>query len=242
MLPANDKYMHNIADNLNRLHRQIQQIAERAGRDADKIQLLAVSKGQPATAIRTAYELGHQRHFGENYLQEALEKQRALADLTDICWHFIGPLQSNKTRKVAEQFDWVHSVDRYRVAERLNTQRPATRGPLNVCLQVNIDSEASKSGIAVAALPTLAEKIIELPHLNLRGLMCIPRSQPDLQRQRMAFAQLATQLNTLRHSTRLARLDTLSMGMSDDLEAAILEGSTIVRIGTAIFGPRQTPG
>lgn len=239
MLPANDKYMHNIADNLNRVHRQIQQIADRAGRDAEKIQLLAVSKGQPATAIRTAYELG-QRHFGENYLQEALEKQQALADLTDICWHFIGPLQSNKTRKVAEQFDWVHSVDRYRVAERLSTQRPANRVPLNVCLQVNIDSETSKSGIAVPALPALAGKLIDLPHLNLRGLMCIPRSQPDLQRQRIAFAHLAAQLNMLQDSTRLARLDTLSMGMSDDLEAAILEGSTIVRIGTAIFGPRQT--
>ena len=217
----------------------MQQIADRAGRDAEKIQLLAVSKGQPPAAIRTAYELG-QRHFGENYLQEALEKQQALADLTDICWHFIGPLQSNKTRKVAEQFDWVHSVDRYRLAERLNTQRPGGLAPLNVCLQVNIDSEPSKSGVAVSGLSALADKVIELPHLKLRGLMCIPRSQPGLQQQRRAFALLAAQLDTLRHSTRLAKLDTLSMGMSGDLEAAILEGSTIVRIGTAIFGPRRT--
>lgn len=238
-MPADDKYMHNIADNLNRVHRQIQQIADRAGRDAGEIQLLAVSKGQPAAAIRMAYELG-QRHFGENYLQEALEKQQALVDLTDICWHFIGPLQSNKTRKIAEQFDWIHSVDRYRVAQRLSARRPETVAPLNVCLQVNIDDEPSKSGVTVEALPTLADEVIKLPRLNLRGLMCIPRSQTDLQQQRRAFAHLATQLGSLRHSTQLARLDTLSMGMSDDLEAAILEGATIVRIGTAIFGPRQS--
>lgn len=231
--------MHNIADNLNRVHRQIQQIADRAGRDTKKIQLLAVSKGQPATAIRTAYELG-QRHFGENYLQEALEKQQALSDLTDICWHFIGPLQSNKTRKVAEHFDWVHSVDRYRVAERLSTQCSATRAPLNICLQVNIDDEPGKSGVSVEQLSALADKVVELPHLHLRGLMCIPRGQTGLQQQRRTFAHLAAQMDTLRHSTPLARLDTLSMGMSDDLEAAILEGATIVRIGTAIFGPRQS--
>ena len=230
MLPANDKYMHNIADNLNRVHRQIQQIADRAGRDADKIQLLAVSKGQPATAIRTAYELG-QRHFGENYLQEALEKQQALADLTDICWHFIGPLQSNKTRKVAEQFDWVHSIDRYRVAERLSTQRPATRAPLNACLQVNIDSEASKSGIAVAALPTLADKVIELPHLNLRGLMCIPPVDEEPSLHFALLAKLAARNG----------LSGLSMGMSGDFESAIALGATHVRVGSAIFGDR-VPG
>ena len=233
------KYMPTIADNLHQVYRQIHATAAQVGRDPSEIQLLAVSKGQPADALRTCY-LGGQRHFGENYLQEALDKQLSLLDLTDICWHFIGPIQTNKTRKIAEQFDWVHSVDRSRVAERLSAQRPAGREPLNICIQVNIDDEKSKAGVHPSELEALARTIMTLPNLRLRGLMAIPRHLDDSEEQRQPFAMLVKLFRELQHSTHLPTLDTLSMGMSNDLQAAIAEGATMVRIGTAVFGPRQT--
>ncbi len=197
--------------------------------------LLAVSKTQPAERLRELYQLG-QRDFGENYLQEALAKQAALADLR-ICWHFIGPIQSNKTKSISEHFDWVHSVDRIKVARRLSEQRPETLPALNVCLQVDISGEASKSGVPPEALPELAEAVAELPRLRLRGLMCIPAPSDDFAEQRRAFAEMRHGFEALR--ARGHALDTLSMGMSGDLEAAIAEGATLVRIGTALFGPRN---
>lgn len=233
--------MPNIIDNLSLVYQKIDQFAKKVGRNSCDITLLAVSKGQPANAIRQAYALGL-RDFGENYLQEALDKQRQLADLTDIRWHFIGPLQSNKTRKVAEQFDWVHSIDRIKVAKRLSTYRPEKSTPLNICLQVNIDDEESKSGIPIHQVEHLAQAMIELPNLKLRGLMAIPKNRHAVLKQQTPFATLAKLLSNIQSSSpQLSTLDTLSMGMSGDLEAAITEGATIIRIGTAIFGPRQTP-
>jgi pyridoxal phosphate enzyme (YggS family) len=230
--------MPNIADNLKHIHHQIQQITKNVNRNPDEITLLAVSKGQPAEAIQKAYEQG-QRHFGENYLQEALEKQQQLSDLTNITWHFIGPLQSNKTRKVAENFDWVHSVDRIKVAERLNRLRNGHPTPLNVCLQVNINNEESKSGLLVNEVGEVAHAVAKLPNLKLRGLMAIPKKNQSDSEQRASFKAVAQLLSKLKiGSPQLATLDTLSMGMSADLEAAIAEGATIVRVGTAIFGPR----
>lgn len=196
--------------------------------------LLAVSKTRSADEIREVWQAGC-RDFGENYLQEALGKQDALQDLA-ITWHFIGPLQSNKTRPVATHFDWVHSVDRLKLAQRLNEQRPADLPPLNVCIQVNIDDEASKSGVAPDEVEPLANAIREMPRLRLRGLMCIPHPWEAIEQQRRPLAalrQLQEHLLANGHA-----VDTLSMGMSDDLEAAIIEGSTIVRIGTAVFGER----
>ena len=233
--------MPNIIDNLSLVYQKIDQFAKKAGRNSCDITLLAVSKGQPVSAIRQAYALGL-RDFGENYLQEALDKQRQLADLTDIRWHFIGPLQSNKTRKVAEQFDWVHSIDRIKVAKRLNAYRPKKSTPLNICLQVNIDDEESKSGISIHQVEPLAQAMIELPNLKLRGLMAIPKNRKTVSEQQTSFATLAKLLSNIQSSSlQLSTLDTLSMGMSGDLEAAITEGATIIRIGRAIFGPRQTP-
>ena len=210
-----------------------------AERPADDARLLAVSKTKPATMIRAAWALG-QREFGENYVQEALEKQAELADLTGIIWHFIGPLQTNKSRAVAEHFDWIHSVDRGKLARRLNDQRPAELPPLNVCLQVNVSGEASKSGVDFEALPALAETVLALPRLRLRGLMAIPAPANTLDAQRAPLARLRQALQALRARFPEAELDTLSMGMSDDLEAAILEDATLVRLGTAIFGARDT--
>jgi len=238
--------MHNIADNLKHIHRQIQQITKNVNRNSDEITLLAVSKGQPAEAIQNAYQQG-QRHFGENYLQEALEKQQQLSGLTHITWHFIGPIQSNKTRKVAENFDWVHSVDRIKVAERLNKLRNAhadtLNTPLNVCLQVNIDAEESKSGLLVNEVEDVAHAVAKLPNLTLRGLMAIPKKSQSDSEQRASFKAVAQLLSKLKNgSPQLATLDTLSMGMSADLGSAIAEGATIVRVGTAIFGPRINPG
>jgi len=231
--------MPNIADNLKHIHHQIQRITKNVNRNPDEITLLAVSKGQPAEAIQNAYEQG-QRHFGENYIQEALEKQQQLSDLTNIIWHFIGPIQSNKTRKVAENFDWVHSVDRIKVAERLNRLRNSHPHPLNICLQVNINTEESKSGLLVNEVEEVAHAVARLPNLKLRGLMAIPKNNQSDIEQHSSFAAVAQLLSNLRNSSpQLATLDTLSMGMSADLEAAIEEGATIVRIGTAIFGPRQ---
>ncbi|MEH6642071.1 YggS family pyridoxal phosphate-dependent enzyme [Vreelandella glaciei] len=212
---------------------------ETAGRAQDAAKLLAVSKTKPAAMIRQVWQLG-QREFGENYLQEALEKQTELADLDGIVWHFIGPLQSNKTRAVAEHFDWVHSVDRLKIAKRLSEQRPAHLAPLNICLQVNISREESKAGVLPEALEELAKAVATLPNLHLRGLMAIPAPAEGVDAQRQPLAALREALTSLQSSLPDAPLDTLSMGMSDDLEAAVLEGATLVRLGTAIFGARQS--
>ncbi|MFO7648273.1 MULTISPECIES: YggS family pyridoxal phosphate-dependent enzyme [Halomonas] len=208
-----------------------------AGRPASAARLLAVSKTKPSAMIREAWHLG-QRDFGENYVQEALDKQAELADLDGIVWHFIGPLQSNKTRDVAEHFAWVHSVDREKIARRLNDQRPEGLPPLEVCLQVNISDETSKSGVSLAELPALAEAVLAMPHLRLRGLMAIPAPAEGRDAQREPFARLREALEALRERFPEAPLDTLSMGMTADLEAAVLEGATLVRLGTAIFGER----
>lgn len=211
-----------------------------AGRPEGSVQLLAVSKMQSGAAVREAAMLG-QRAFGENYVQEALDKIAELADLRPgLEWHLIGPLQSNKTRLVAEAFDWVHSVDRLKIAQRLSEQRPDALPPLNVCLQVNISGEASKSGVAPEELSAMARSVAGLPRLRLRGLMSIPEPVEGFEAQRTPHRALRALFEQLR-AEGLA-LDTLSMGMSDDLEAAIAEGSTLVRVGTAIFGPRPRPG
>ncbi|OYW40020.1 MAG: YggS family pyridoxal phosphate enzyme [Hydrogenophilales bacterium 12-61-10] len=211
--------------------------AHAASRNPQDITLLAVSKTYDHTAVRAA-ALAGQRDFGENYLQEALDKQKALANL-DLVWHFIGPIQSNKTRGIAENFAWAHSVDRLKVAERLSAQRPDGLPPLNVCLEVNISGEASKGGVTPDALQQLAERVADLPRLCLRGLMAIPAPTPDPLQQRLAFQQVRGLFDTL--NARGLSLDTLSMGMSGDFEAAIAEGSTLVRIGTALFGARHYP-
>jgi pyridoxal phosphate enzyme (YggS family) len=205
-------------------------------RQPGSVRLLAVSKTRPPGDIELVYRLG-QRDFGENYLQEALPKIRTLTGLPDLHWHFIGHIQANKTRDIAEAFDWVHSVDRLKIAQRLNEQRPVDRPPLNICLQINLEDEISKGGAAPAEAAQLAAAIAELPRLKLRGLMCIPAEHEDFDAQRGVFArlrQLRDELNRQGHT-----LDTLSMGMSGDLEAAIAEGATLVRVGTAIFGPRS---
>jgi pyridoxal phosphate enzyme (YggS family) len=229
--------MSHIADNLLDVHRRIADAADAANRSPDAVRLLAVSKTFPAEDVRAAFEAG-QRAFGENYVQESIVKIEALADLrAQIEWHFIGPLQSNKTRPVAEQFDWVHSVDRLKIAQRLSEQRPDSLAPLNVCLQVNVSGEASKSGVPLEDAPALASEIAALPKLRLRGLMSIPEPVEGLEAQRAQHRTLR-QLHEALCAQGLA-LDTLSMGMSADLEAAVLEGATIVRIGTAIFGKRD---
>ena len=219
--------------------RQVQQRIEKAeqawGRPADSVQLIAVSKRQDHTAIKTCFDAG-QQCFGESYLQEALPKIEALAALP-IEWHFIGPLQSNKTRAIAAHFDWVHSVASLRHAERLNSQRPGGCPPLNICLQVNISAEAGKAGTTPAAVAELAQAIDSLPALRLRGLMAIPRRSDDFATQRQAFHALRTLRDRLLATGH--GCDALSMGMSNDLEAAIAEGATLVRVGTAIFGPRN---
>jgi pyridoxal phosphate enzyme (YggS family) len=223
------------AERLGSVLARIEAAARRAGRDPASVTLLAVSKQHPAEAVRAAAAAG-QRHFGENYLQEALAKIESLRDLP-LDWHFIGQLQANKTRDVAQTFQWVHTVDRVRTAQRLSAQRPHFAGPLDVLLQVRLADEDGKGGIVAAQVPALAEIVAGLPRLRLRGLMCIPLPQPDEAQQREPFRQLRElllELNRRGHS-----LDTLSMGMSADLEAAIAEGATIVRVGTAVFGPRD---
>lgn len=222
-----------IAERLEVVRQRIA-IAERmAGRPAGSVCLIAVSKGHPVAALREAVRVG-QRHFGENYLQEALAKQELLEDEPNLVWHFIGPLQSNKTWFIATRFDWVHGVERLKIAERLSEQRPAELSPLNVCLQVNISREDSKSGVSVENLPALAADVAQLPRLRLRGLMAIPAPADDPRQQGQPLRALRQALESL----AIPGLDTLSMGMSDDLEAAVAEGATLVRIGTAIFGPR----
>ena len=214
---------------------RIRQAASAAGRDPGSVTLLAVSKTFPAENVREAWHAGQQA-FGENYVQEGIDKIAALADLP-LHWHFISPLQSNKTRPVAEHFDWVHSIERLKIAERLSAQRPAHLPPLQVCIQVNVSGEASKSGCEFAEVPVLAEAIRQLPQLQLRGLMCIPEPTEDLQQLRSQFAALRECLQQLNQSG--FQLDTLSMGMSADMETAIAEGATMVRVGTAIFGARS---
>ncbi|PND39980.1 YggS family pyridoxal phosphate-dependent enzyme [Paucibacter aquatile] len=235
--------MATIANNIQEQHRRIAAACERAGRAQHSVSLLVVSKTFPAAAVREAHAAG-ERAFGENYVQEGLNKIAKLADLrSQLAWHLIGPLQSNKTRPVAEAFDWVHSVDRLKTAQRLSEQRPDTLPPLNICLQINISGEASKSGIAPADLPTLARAVAALPRLRLRGLMAVPEAAADFEAQRQPHRALARLLADLKQQDPplFGGLDTLSMGMSADLEAAVLEGATMVRIGSAIFGARSYP-
>lgn len=226
--------MTTITDNLTAVRARIERAARSAGRAAEGIRLVAVSKQQPVSAILQAVAAG-QRNFGENYLQEA-EPKLAELGTEDLTWHFIGTLQSNKTRPVAEHFDWVHTLDRYKIARRLSEHRPHHATPLQVCIQVKLVEEPRKGGVALAELASLAEQVVQLPGLRLRGLMCIPPEEEDAAASRAHFHRLRETLEQL--GERGFELDTLSMGMSGDLEAAIAEGATIVRIGTAIFGPR----
>lgn len=228
--------MADIEERLLAIHQRIERCARACQRDENEIQLLAVSKTRPVSEIKVAMACG-QRHFGENYLQEAQEKIAALSGEA-IYWHYIGPIQTNKTRAIANSFDWVHSVDRLKVARRLSEQRNPDKPPLNICLQVNVGAEPTKAGLAADAVHTVATEVASLRHLRLRGLMAIPRATDDKQEQRLQFRQLRELLHNLQ--SRFPDLDTLSMGMSNDLEAAIMEGATWLRIGTAIFGPRPT--
>ena len=235
--------MSRIAGNMQDVHARIAAAAAKVSRDPQEITLLAVSKTFDAIAVMAAIETG-QRDFGENYLQEALDKIEEVRRLQNsgngaqavLKWHFIGPIQSNKTRPLAENFDWVHAIDREKIASRLSEQRPAGLPPLDVCIQVNISGEASKSGVAPAELSALAHAIAGMPRLRLRGLMAIPEAAADTAAQRAPFRALCGLYDTLRAEG--LPLDTLSIGMSADLEAAIAEGATIVRIGSAIFGQR----
>lgn len=230
--------MNDIAHNLAQVRDKISAAATRCGRASEEVTLLAVSKTKPASAIAEAIDAG-QRMFGENYVQEGVEKIRYFQDkgVEDLQWHFIGPLQSNKSRLVAEHFDWCHTVDRLRIATRLSEQRPADMSPLNVLIQINISDENSKSGITLDDLDSLAEQVAALPGLTLRGLMAIPAPESDYDRQFAVARQMAVAFEALK--TRYPTVDTLSLGMTDDMAAAIAAGSTMVRIGTAIFGARD---
>lgn len=222
--------MNTLKTRLSHVRQQIDKAINDNGRELGSVQLLAVSKTRAAADLRAAYALG-QSVFGENYLQEAREKQKALSDLA-IEWHFIGPIQSNKTKEIAEHFSWVHSVDRLKIAKRLSSQRPDSLPPLQLCLQVNIDNEATKSGIALDQLPALIDEVIKLPRVSIRGLMAIPLAKNGYKQQLKTFQMLAAAMKPY------PDMDTLSIGMSQDMEAAIAAGSTIVRVGTAIFGKR----
>jgi PLP dependent protein len=224
-----------LADNIAKLLERVRLSAQKSQRNTGDIHVLAVSKKHPAEDIRLAHSCGI-NDFGESYVQEALPKMAALEDLA-LTWHFIGPIQSNKTRAIAEHFNWVHSIERSKIAARLNAQRPPHKPPLQVCLQVNISGEHSKSGATAEELPQLVRDVMLLPRLQLRGLMAIPAATTDQQLQRQAFAQLKTTLDQLQPLA--PGMDTLSMGMSADLEAAIDQGATIIRVGSAIFGPRN---
>lgn len=224
-----------ISSRIANVQTRIRRAEARYGRPPGSVALLAVSKGHGPEAIRAAHAAGLTR-FGESYVQEALEKCAALADLA-LEWEFIGPVQANKTRDICARFHWVHSVDRLRVARRLNDQRPAHLPPLSICLQVNVSGESTKSGLEPGALQETAAEIIRLPRLRLRGLMAIPAPDPDPGRQRAAFRGLREALESLNRSGM--DLDTLSMGMTDDLEAAVAEGATVVRVGTGLFGARR---
>ena len=228
----------NIKDNLHTIHKQIDEACIQADRPTNTVTLLAVSKTKPAQQLINAYNAG-QRNFGENYVQEAVEKITLLssgenAEFADICWHFIGPIQSNKTRLIAENFSWVHSVDRIKVATRLNEQRSPQDTPLNICLQVNISSESAKSGVAIDELPQLAQYVNQCERLTLRGLMAIPEKNAP----KSTFDHMHQLFNDLKK--QYSTIDTLSMGMSNDLALAVSAGSTMVRVGTAIFGRRDT--
>jgi len=224
-----------IVSNLQAVHHAIEQACQSANRGAAGVKLLAVSKTFPAAVVREAFAAG-QYEFGESYVQEALGKMAALRDL-DIVWHYIGPVQSNKTRDIAENFAWVHGVDRLKIAQRLSEQRPTHHPSLNICLQVNVSGETSKSGVAPQDVAGLAREVSNLPRLKLRGLMAIPAPAQDEVVQRSAFAQLRQLWQEM--GKQGIELDTLSMGMSHDFVAAIKEGATIIRIGTAIFGKRD---
>jgi pyridoxal phosphate enzyme (YggS family) len=226
----------NCSESARAAQSRIAEAARAAGRNVDSVTLLAVSKGQGSAAIDSAASAGIE-HFGENFVQEALPKMEALAD-RELTWHFIGRLQANKTRPVAENFAWVHAVDRLKIAERLSAQRPFHAPPLNICLQLHVGGEASKGGVESAEIPELARAIAALPRLRLRGLMCMPPAESDVTRQRQWFLETRRVFDYL--NERGMGLDTLSMGTSADFESAIAEGSTLVRIGTAIFGPRST--
>src|SRR5690554_1133951 len=227
-----------ITEHIAKVRQQVEQACHKFGRNPSKVKVLAVSKTQPAEAIRVAAATGQQA-FGENYLQEALQKQQELADLPELEWHFIGAVQSNKTREIAENFAWLHTLARQKIAQRLNDQRPAKLPKLKVLIQVNISNEASKAGILPSEVLGFAKQLLELPRLEVCGLMCIPKASEDFTQQRQAFAQLADLQVQLMQALPELNLTTLSMGMSGDLEAAIAEGSTLVRIGTAIFGARE---
>jgi pyridoxal phosphate enzyme (YggS family) len=229
--------MGTIQDNIEGVRARVRKAAADAGRSPDEILLLAVAKSRSASEVRAAYDAG-QRDFGENYLQEAIPKIEAMEGL-DVVWHFIGAVQSNKTGAIAQHFQWVHTVDRLRIAERLGAQRPAELAPLNVCLQVNLDAEASKAGIAPDAVCELASHVAEIASLKLRGLMAIPAPREDFAEQCATFARLRGLFDEIAPVVASQDFDTLSMGMSDDFPAAVREGATIVRIGTAIFGPRD---
>lgn len=225
--------MEGIAERYQHIRSQIRHATSIAGRPRGCVQLLAVSKTKSAQDIAALYRLG-QRHFAENYLQEALIKQQQLAAF-NITWHFIGPIQSNKTKAIATHFDWVHSVDRLKIAERLSEQRPLHLPPLNICLQVNISQEHSKSGVSLAELPSLITEVNTLPRLRLRGVMAIPEPEDNYHKQRQPYRLL---FDTVRQLDK-PELDSFSFGMSGDLKAAIMEGATMVRIGTALFGERH---
>lgn len=225
-----------IGTRLVTLKASIQKLESKYHREPGSTHLLAVSKTKPVSDILEAIAHG-QREFGESYLQEAIEKITSLSD-KEIHWHFIGLIQKNKTRQIAEHFDWVHSVDRMIIADRLNAQRPTSLPPIQICIQVNIDNEATKSGVPMEQVQSLAKSVLNLPQVKLRGLMAIPQICSDTNELRKRFAQLRQQLEQLNHLG--LNLDTLSMGMSGDLESAIAEGATIVRVGTAIFGKRTT--
>lgn len=232
-MPHQSRMPTDLSARLRQVKNTIARAEQRYKRPAESVSLLAASKGQSVDVIRAAAQYG-QRLFGENYVQEAEPK---IALLGDLQWHYIGPVQANKTGRIARLFEWVHSIDRLKVARRLDTQRPASSAPLNVCLQVNLSREASKSGVLPENLPALAEQVASLASLRLRGLMALPALTVNFDQQRRAFATLRLNLEDL--NRRGHRLDTLSMGMSADLEAAIAEGATIVRIGTAVFGRRN---
>lgn len=227
--------MIDLTERISALGEEIRGLEQKYGRESSSVQILAVSKRQNTDKIRAVADAGL-HHFGENYLQEALEKISALQDLK-LSWHFIGPIQSNKTRGIAEYFDWVQSVDREKIAARLNDQRPSHLPPLNVCVQVNLSQEQSKSGVSsLEEGAELCQRVAELPRLTLRGVMAIPAPMEDFEEQRSSFRQLAQLYHKL--AGQFDTVDTLSMGMSDDYPAAIAEGATMIRLGTVIFGPR----
>ena len=224
-----------VSDNLVQVRKRIALASQAVGRSPEAVKLLAVSKTMPAQAVREAYAAG-QLAFGENYIQEGVDKIASLADLP-LEWHCIGPIQSNKTKLVAENFAWVHSIDRLKIAERLSAQRPSHLSPLQVCLQVNVDGGSNKSGVAPEELLALAQAVAKLPHLQLRGIMTIPEPAETEAEARAVHHQAKTLFDNLNHAG--LKLDTLSMGMTSDLEAAVAEGSTCVRVGTANFGARS---